>query len=219
MEIVDDYSSDSTISNLSDSKDAPFIFDSEDLIFNQKPEEFQPKIQSVTSTLNLGSNLNLKIISQKMKDNFIEQNYKSSLIIKMKNSNAIITLFPNGKMVCSGARSEKEAKSICSKIAKIIKKSGFEVHLKDYKVQNISANYEINFGLNLNKLQKKICDFLSKCFCKFDKNIFPGLIIYIDAINLTIFETGKIVITGAKNKKDIEKIFKLIYPVLYEAKI
>ncbi len=90
--------------------------------------------------------------------------------------------------------------------------------MKDYKIQNIVANYEINFGLNLNKLYKNICEFHINNYCKYDKNIFPGLIIYINDINVTIFEAGNIVISGAKNKKDIEKIFMEIYPLLNEAK-
>jgi TATA-box binding protein (TBP) (component of TFIID and TFIIIB) len=140
------------------------------------------------------------------------------LIIKTKDNNIINNIFPNGKVISTGAKSEKEAKSKCIKIAKIIKKFGYDISLKDYKIQNIVANYEINFRLNLNKLYENICEYHINNYCKYDRNIFPGLILYINDINVTIFETGNIVISGAKNKKDIEKIFKEIYPLLNEAK-
>ena len=218
MEIIEEFSSDSTISNISDSKDSSFLFDSEDLLFMQKPNEITPKIQSITSVLNLGCSINIKSLSQKIKRSEINLNNKNSLIIKTKDNNIINNIYPNGKVISTGAKSEKEAKSNCIKIAKIIKKFGYDISLKDYKIQNIVANYEINFGLNLNKLYKNICEFHINNYCKYDKNIFPGLIIYINDINVTIFEAGNIVISGAKNKKDIEKIFKEIYPLLNEAK-
>ena len=218
MEIIDEFSNDSTISNISDSKDSSFLFDSEDLIFMQKPNDLIPKIQSITSIFNLGCALNIKTLSQKIKRSEININNKNSLIIKTKDNNIINNIYPNGKVISTGAKSEKEAKSNCIKIAKIIKKFGNDITLKDYKIQNIVANYEINFGLNLNKLYKSICEYHMNNNCKYDKNMFSGLILYINDINVTIFETGNIVISGAKNKKDIEKIFKEIYPILNETK-
>ena len=184
----------------------------------QKPDDLNLKIQSITSTSNLGCSLNIKLLSQKIKRREIGQNNKSLLIIKSKDNNIINNIYPNGKLICIGSKSEKEAKSNCIKIAKLIKKLGYEVTLKDYKIQNIVANYDINFGLNLNKLYKKICEYNINEYCKYDKNKFPGLIFYINDINVTLFETGKIIISGAKNKKDIEKIFKEIYSLLNEAK-
>ena len=218
MEIIEEYSNDSTISNISDLTDSSFILNSDDLILLQNPDEMSPKIQSITSTLNLDCSLNLKIISQKIKSSEINQNNKSSLIIKFKDNNTLITLFSNGKLICSGAKSEKVAKSNCLKIAKIIRKLGYDIKIKEYKIQNIIANYEINFKLDLNILYKNICDCFKNANCKFDKNVFQGVIVYINGLNVTIFESGKIVISGAKNKNDIENIFKQIFPLINEAK-
>ena len=219
MEIIEEYSNDSTISNISDLTDSSFILNSDDLILLQNPDEMSPKIQSITSILNLDCSLNLKIISQKIKSSEINQNNKSSLIIKFKDNNTLITLFSNGKMVCSNAKSEKSAKSNCLKIAKIIKKLGFDIKIKEYKIQNIIANYEINFKLDLNILYKNICDLFKNINCKFDKNVFQGVIVYINGLNVTIFESGKIVISGAKNENEIENIFKQIFPLINEAKV
>ena len=219
METKDEYSNDSTISNLSDSKDSSFIFDSEDLLFIKEPNEIYPKIQSITSILKLDCSLNLKTLSQKIKKSEINQSNKSSsLIIKQKNSNIIINIYSNGKLICTGAKSEKEAKTNCLKIAKMIKKFGFDFNLSYYKIQNIVAHYELNFGLDLNKLYMNICEYDININCKFDKKIFPGIIMNINDINITIFESGKIVISGAKNKKDIEMMFKQIYPMINSSK-
>jgi len=213
MEIIDEYSSDSTVSYLSDSS---FLFEQEDFYLIQKPYELNPKISSITSTLNLGCNLNLKIISQKIKTAEYNNDSKFSLTIKLKDNNSIAALYPNGKMICTGAKSEKEAKSNCIKFSKMIKKAGFYTNLKEFKITNISGNYDINFNLNLNKLYKEMNHLYESC--KYDKNAFPGIILYINDINFTFFENGKIMFSGAKKKKDIEYIFNAIYPLLIEAK-
>lgn len=217
MDIIDEYSSDSTVSYLSDSS---VLFDEEDFYLIKKPDELIPKFTSIISTLNLGCNLNLKAISQKIKtiSEYCNNNIDTKLMLKLKeNHNSIATIYPNGKMICSScAKSEKEAKSNCMKFAKIIKKAGFLINLKEFKIQNISGNYDINFKMNLNKLYKEFNSLYNNC--KFDKNSFPGILLYINDINLTFFENGIILFSGAKNKKDIENIFKTIYPLLIEAK-
>ena len=37
-------------------------------------------------------------------------------------------------------------------------------------------------------------------------------------INLLIFESGKVIVSGAKKRKEIDDIFKNIYPLLVESK-
>lgn len=55
---------------------------------------------------------------------------------------------------------------------------------------------------------------------KYEPEIFPGLVYRMldPKIVLLIFVSGKLVLTGAKKKEDIELGFKKIYPLLEEAK-
>ena len=101
MEIIDDeYSSDSTISYMTNYSNDSFIFNNDELIILQKPEDIRPKILSITSVLNLNlsSNLNLKNISQKIKSNEYEQNYTNKALI-LKTKNILINIYPNGKII------------------------------------------------------------------------------------------------------------------------
>ena len=54
---------------------------------------------------------------------------------------------------------------------------------------------------------------------KTTKKLF-GLIFYINdsRISVTIFESGKVVFSGAKKRKEINEIFKNLYPLLIESK-
>lgn len=57
-------------------------------------------------------------------------------------------------------------------------------------------------------------------FSTYEPEIFPGLIYRMQSpkIVLLVFASGKIVLTGAKNKEDIYKAFENMYPVLKKYK-
>ena len=226
---LDEMSNDSTISNISYSQEnSTFFFENDEYIYTPKVDELEPQINNITSTVNLGNNLNLKNISLKLKNAEYNSNKSSNLTLKIKNSKIAATIFQSGKMVCSGAKSEKESKSACIKFSKIVKKFGYNIELKNFTIQSISVTYDVKFKINLKKLfveinclinnSKKIKN--NNSYCKLNKENFPGLIFYMDdyKANIFIFETGKVVLSGAKKRKEIGEIFKSIYPLIIEAK-
>jgi transcription initiation factor TFIID TATA-box-binding protein len=226
---LDEYSNDSTISYISESpNDCNFIYDTEEYTYTPKIGELEPTINNITSSVNFGYNLNIKNLALKTKNAEYNSNKSSTLILKSKNTNVTATIFPSGKMICTGAKSEKESKSACIKFSKIVKKAGFNAELKDFKIQNITASFDVKFKISLPTLYNKINSLINDnskkiglgSYCKYNKNEFPGIIFYIDEskINLLIFESGKIVISGAKKRKEINDAFKIIFPLLIEAK-
>jgi transcription initiation factor TFIID TATA-box-binding protein len=56
-------------------------------------------------------------------------------------------------------------------------------------------------------------------FCAYDAETFPGLVYKLrePKVALLIFVSGKIVLTGAKKRKDIEEAFGKIMYVLKDA--
>lgn len=52
--------------------------------------------------------------------------------------------------------------------------------------------------------------------CRYDPELFPGLIFRMDApkVVLLIFASGKIVLTGAKERKQIYLAYEKILPLL-----
>ena len=225
---LDELSNNSTISNISNCQSS-FLFDIEDFPYTPNIEDLQPKIENIISSANLGNNLNLKSISLKLKNVEYNSNISSTLNIKTKDNKVTATIFSNGKMICSGAKSEKESKSACVKFSKIVKKVGFNTELKDFKIQNIIASYDIKFKISLFKLYNEIVTMINNTkkignnnnYCKYNKDAFPGLIFYANdsRISVTVFESGKVVFSGAKKRKEINEIFKNIYPLLIESKI
>jgi len=93
---------------------------------------------------------------------------------------------------------------------------GFQVVFKDFKIQNIVGSCDVRFPIRLDKLQSGD----HKSFCNYEPELFPGLIYRMKQpkVVLLIFVSGKLVLTGAKNKDEIYKAFESIYHVLRECK-
>jgi len=227
MQISDDLSFDSTISNISSNEnDCALFFDTEEIEYTPNIEELKPEINNIISSVSLGTNLNIKNIALKIKNAEYTNNF-SKLILKSKDSKATAAIFSSGKMICSGAKTEKESKSICVKFGKIVNKVGFKAELKNFKIQNIVASYDVKFRICLSKLFSEINTLINKTkslginYVKYNSDNFPGLIFYMNdlKISLLVFEYGKVVISGAKNRKEIEEIFRNVYPLLIESKM
>ena len=226
---LDELSNDSTISYSSDCQNEfPILFETSDITYIPKVEELKPKINNIVSSINLGCNLNLKNIALRIKNAEFNSNKISTIILKSKDIKISATIFSSGKMICSGAKNEKESKLACKKFLKIVKKIGYNVELKDFKIQNIVASYDIKFKISLPDLYNKINNMINNSqkygnnnnYCKYNKEVFPSIIFYINEskISLLFFESGKVVLYGAKQLKEIEDVFKKIYPFLVESK-
>ena len=100
-------------------------------------------------------------------------------------------------MVCTGAKSEELSKDAAKKYSKSIKKIGFDVNMQDFKIQNIVGSCDVKFPISLEGLNNA-----HSMYSQYEPELFPGLIYRMVSpkVVLLIFASGKIVLTGAKNK-------------------
>eukprot|EP01017_Pseudomicrothorax_dubius_P037749 TRINITY_DN5575_c0_g1_i11.p1 TRINITY_DN5575_c0_g1~~TRINITY_DN5575_c0_g1_i11.p1 ORF type:complete len:257 (+),score=47.34 TRINITY_DN5575_c0_g1_i11:115-885(+) len=175
-----------------------------------------PEVQNVVSTANLGCELDLKVIALKARNAEYNPKRFAAVIIRIRDPKTTALVFQSGKMVVTGAKSEDASKKAAKKFALIIKKSGFEgVRFKEFKVQNIVASCDVKFGIRLDRLQER-----HQGHCMYDPELFPGLIYRLRSpkIVLLIFASGKLVLTGAQERKHIIEAFQTILPALQECK-
>ena len=197
------------------------------LIINPKS---QPKLQNIVSTANLGCPLKLRQIALQARNAEYNPKRFAAVIMRIKEPKTTALIFSSGKMVCTGAKSEEDSKKASRKYAKIIKSLGFPVEFKEFKVQNIVGSCDVQFQISLSKLNIQLgklnnnSDFSEnknkKYICHYEPEIFPGLIYHMiePEIVLLIFVSGKIVLTGAKEREEIYEAFRKIYPVLHKYK-
>lgn len=132
----------------------------------------------------------------------------------MREPRTTALVFASGKMVCTGAKDETQARMACRKYARMIQKVGHEhVKFKEFRIQNIVGKADTKFPVRLEGLA-----IAHQQFSQYEPELFPGLVYRMQhpRVVILVFVSGKLVLTGAKTKQDIDRAFEQIYPVLYE---
>ena len=122
-------------------------------------------------------------------------------------------IFKNGNMVITGAKSEQQSLDAAKYYTRVVKEIGYkQASLQKFKIQNMVATCSVEFKIQLEKLYQS----KHYKFCDFNPETFPGLIyrMHEPKICLLIFASGKIVLTGAQSRQDIESAFSKIQPTL-----
>eukprot|EP01023_Acetabularia_acetabulum_P024158 TRINITY_DN2339_c1_g1_i5.p2 TRINITY_DN2339_c1_g1~~TRINITY_DN2339_c1_g1_i5.p2 ORF type:complete len:298 (-),score=69.84 TRINITY_DN2339_c1_g1_i5:501-1394(-) len=131
--------------------------------------------------------------------------------MRIRDPKTTALIFGSGKMVCTGAKSEQDSRTAARKYAKIVQKLGFPAKFTEFKIQNIVGSCDVKFPIRLEPLA-----YQHQQFCSYEPELFPGLIYRMlqPKIVLLIFVSGKVVLTGAKERTEIYRAFEQIYPVL-----
>jgi transcription initiation factor TFIID TATA-box-binding protein len=179
------------------------------------PDGIQPKLQNIVSTANLRCELDLREIALQAKNAEYNPKRFAAVIMRIREPKTTALIFASGKMVCTGARSEEDSKKAARQYAKIINKLNFPVKFTEFKVQNIVGSCDVGFPIRLEGLANA-----HSRFCSYEPEMFPGLIYRMQKpkIVLLIFVSGKIVLTGAKDRNDIYLAFQNIYHTLLSFK-
>ena len=181
------------------------------LVMNQVERSIQ--IQNVVASASVDQKLDLDVILKWYPG--VKYNPKSfpGLVFKLRRPKTAILIFRTGKMVCTGAKSSKEAKKAVKKIVRELKKVGIIIPGKPViKIVNIVASANL-FGII--ELEDAAVS-LDKTM--YEPEQFPGLIYRMDdpKVVFLVFTSGKIVCTGATNEEDVYKAVNKLHKQLDE---
>ena len=132
-------------------------------------------IQNIVASVSL----NQKIDLQKIVEKFPQTEYNPSvfpgLVFRLKKPKTATLIFGTGKMVCTGAKSEKESRSAVEKVVKELRGEGIQITEKPVvMIQNIVASAELGGEIDLESLVYK----LSKVM--YEPEQFPGAVYRMD---------------------------------------
>ncbi|MBC8500261.1 MAG: TATA-box-binding protein [Nanoarchaeota archaeon] len=80
------------------------------------------KIQNIVASGSIGMDLNLNVLAMKLDNTEYEPEQFPGLVFKLMEAKATFLLFSNGKVVCTGTKSEEEVHAALDKLVKILKK-------------------------------------------------------------------------------------------------
>jgi len=163
----------------------------------QKP---QVEIQNVVATADLNQRLALDAILDVTPGATFNPERFPGLIYKLKKPKTTTLLFSSGKMVCTGAKSTKSAKTAIARIISELKGNGVIIIANPtVKIQNVVASGDLYGTIDLENVAERLFRTM------YEPEQFPGLIYRMtepEAV-LLVFSTGKIVCTGTKTETDV----------------
>jgi transcription initiation factor TFIID TATA-box-binding protein len=119
------------------------------------------------------------------------------LVYRLSKPRTATLIFSSGKMVCTGAKSEKEVHNAVKKIIKNLKDRNIVIiGTPEIQIQNIVASANLFAEVNLEKAAFLLENVM------YEPEQFPGLIYRMNPpkVVLLIFSSGKMVCTGAKHE-------------------
>ncbi|NXP26485.1 TBPL2 protein, partial [Scytalopus superciliaris] len=170
-----------------------------------------PQLQNIVSTVNLACKLDLKNIALHARNAEYNPKRFAAVIMRIREPRTTALIFSSGKMVCTGAKSEEQSRLAARKYARVVQKLGFPAKFLDFKIQNMVGSCDVRFPIRLEGLV-----LMHQQFSSYEPELFPGLIYRMvkPRIVLLIFVSGKVVLTGAKDRSEIYEAFENIYPIL-----
>ena len=132
-------------------------------------------IQNIVASVSL----NQKIDLQKIVEKFPQTEYNPSvfpgLVFRLKKPKTATLIFGTGKMVCTGAKSEKESRSAVEKVVKELRSQGIQITEKPIvNIQNIVASAELGGEIDLESLVYKLSRVM------YEPEQFPGAVFRMD---------------------------------------
>ncbi|UCD96512.1 MAG: TATA-box-binding protein [Candidatus Bathyarchaeota archaeon] len=165
------------------------------------------KIENVVASATLKQRVDLNAVVKGYPGVEYRPEQFPGLVFRLKRPKTATLIFNSGKMVCTGAKSEKKARSAVMRVIKELKKSGIIIISKpELKIQNIVASANLYGAIDL---EKSAYD-LEKTM--YEPEQFPGLIyrMPVPKVVILLFASGKLVCTGAKKEQDVfEAVGKL----------
>jgi transcription initiation factor TFIID TATA-box-binding protein len=172
------------------------------------------KIQNVVASATLNQRIDLNAIVRVFPGVEYRPEQFPGLVYRLKKPKTATLIFSTGKMVCTGAKSERQARKAVFKVVDELKSGGIVILRKpEIVVQNIVASAGLGGTIDL----EKVVYGLKKTM--YEPEQFPGLIYRMDEpkVVILIFASGKLVCTGAKKEIQVYTAVKKLQETL-EAK-
>src|SRR4030043_2445419 len=163
----------------------------------------------VAATVNIENVVASAILNQKIDLNSVVKAFPTveyrpeqfpGLVYRLKKPKTATLIFSSGKMVCTGAKSEKQARKAVMKVTDELKRDGIVIVGKpEIVVQNIVASAGLGGTIDLEKSTYSLRRTM------YEPEQFPGLIYRMDdpKVGILLFARGKLDRPGRNKEQDV----------------
>ena len=170
-----------------------------------RPEP-KTKIENVVASASLEHRVDITAVAKAFPTTKYRPKVFAGLLFRLKRPKTAILIFSSGKMVCTGARSEREAVRAVRKVVKTLNEGGIIITGKlEIEITNIVATASLGGTIDLLQLYESEVGMRGRI--TYEPEQFPGLIYRMNnpKVVILLFTSGKLVCTGARKEEDVHQ--------------
>ncbi|XP_055524272.1 TATA-box-binding protein-like [Wyeomyia smithii] len=183
---------------------------------DEQPQEQEPEseidiiINNVVCSFSVRCHLNLRDIA--LKGFNVEFRRENGMVtMKLRRPYTTASIWSSGKITCTGATSEDQAKVAARRYSRCLQKLGFNVRFRNFRIVNVLGTCSMPWGIMIVNFSEKY-----KKDASYEPELHPGVTYKLlnPKATLKIFSTGSITVTAASVayvQAAIEHIFPLVY--------
>ncbi len=176
--------------------------------------EVSVSIQNVVASARLNQRVELEAIAKAFPQVEYRPEVFPGLPFKLKRPKSCTLIFNTGRMVCTGTKSEKEAKRAVLKVVRELSNAGIIEKPKkfEFAIQNIVASVDLK-GVMID-VEKAVYGLRERVM--YEPEQFPGAIYRMEdpKVVFLIFATGKLVCVGAKREEEVYSAVEKLVNIL-----
>nr|CAG4639493.1 EOG090X0CO7 [Daphnia magna] len=157
-------------------------------------------INNVVCSFSVKSHLNLKQIAQNGYN--VEYRRENGMVtMRLRKPYTTASIWSSGKVTCTGATSEEEAKQAARRITRSVSKLGYpRLRLVNYRVVNVLGTCTMPFAIKITPFSAKHRDIAS-----YEPELHPGVTYRLKEpkATLKIFSTGSITVTADRTRGNV----------------
>ncbi len=175
---------------------------------------FPVKIENVVAVANLGVDIPLERISSAGGGSEYGPEQTSGVVYRTGEHGVAALVFSSGKIVCTGTKSVEKARETVGKVVDKIREIGVDVPAgPKIEIESIVASSKVDARLDLHEAASMLED------AEYNPDRLPVLVYRMTdpAVYMMIFDTGKIICSGARSVDEARRAMHKIGGVLKRA--
>ena len=162
------------------------------------------RVVNVVASATLGQRVDLDAVIRGFSSAEFPSERFPGLVFRLKKPKTATLIFSTGKMICTGGRSEKEAKKVVDSVVGELSRGGLITPKKSrVKIDNIVASANLGRDIDLESLSRLHG-------AMYEPDQFPALIYRMEdpKVAFLIFSTGRLVCVGAKSEREVHRAIR-----------
>ncbi|XP_039958772.1 negative elongation factor A [Bactrocera tryoni] len=181
---------------------------------NAEPEvepEIDIVINNVVCSFSVRCHLNLRDIA--LKGFNVEYRRENGMVtMKLRRPYTTASIWSSGRITCTGATSEEQAKIAARRYSRCLEKLGFRVRFQNFRVVNVLGTCSMPWAIKILNFSERY-----KKEASYEPELHPGVTYKLryPKATLKIFSTGSITVTAA-SVANVQAAIEHIFPLVYE---